>query len=78
MEVSRTASEIPPPEPDSEEETVSTDMSVSMPYAPPVWKFVLFSVVTFGVYEFYWLYRLWVFVKTDRQAKVNAFARTFF
>lgn len=44
----------------------------------PVWKFVLLSVITFGIYELIWFYRYWKLLKEEKSLKISPFWRTLF
>ncbi|MDD3247338.1 MAG: hypothetical protein PHF18_10915 [Methanosarcina sp.] len=44
----------------------------------PVWKFALFSVASFGLYELYWNYKSWKFFKEKDNLEVSPFWRTIF
>ncbi len=41
-------------------------------------KLLVLSVCTFGIYEFYWFYKNWKFVKENRGLKIMPFWRTIF
>lgn len=43
-----------------------------------VWKFILLSVVTFGLYELYWFYKTWKFLKERNNLNISPFWRTVF
>lgn len=42
----------------------------------PVWHFVLLSIVTFGIYEFYWFYRNWKHFKAHKNLNISPGWRT--
>ena len=44
--------------------------------AQPVWHFVLLSIVTFGVYEIYWFYRNWKYLKIHKNLDISPGWRT--
>lgn len=44
----------------------------------PIWKFILLSVITFGIYELVWFYRNWKFLKNEQNLKITPFLRTIF
>lgn len=44
----------------------------------PIWKFVLISIITFGIYELVWFYRNWKFLKREQNLKITPFLRTIF
>lgn len=44
----------------------------------PVWKLVLMSVCSFGVYELYWFYRQWKAIKARELAMIRPFWRAVF
>lgn len=46
------------------------------PVAP--WKFVLLTLVTFGLYELYWCYRCWKYVKANGRPDIRPFWRAVF
>ncbi|OGI02910.1 MAG: hypothetical protein A2Y25_09865 [Candidatus Melainabacteria bacterium GWF2_37_15] len=39
-------------------------------YIIPVWKLALYCILTLGLYEFYWFYKSWKFVKEYKQSKI--------
>lgn len=41
-------------------------------------KLVLMSVVTFGLYELYWIYRIWRTIRDNGQPSISPFWRAFF
>lgn len=44
----------------------------------PVWKFIMLSIITFGIYELFWFYGNWKFIKQERGLKVSPFWRSWF
>ena len=44
----------------------------------PVWKFILLTVVTFGIYEIYWFYKNWNFFKEKDKLDISPFWRAVF
>ncbi len=44
----------------------------------PVWKFILLSVITFGLYELFWFYKYWKLLKEEKTLKISPFWRAFF
>jgi hypothetical protein len=44
----------------------------------PVWKFALFSIASLGIYQMYWNYKSWKFLKEKDNLEVSPFWRTFF
>src|SRR5690625_4658746 len=42
------------------------------------WKFILLSLATLGLYELYWFYRGWSFVKRSEKSRIMPFWRTVF
>ena len=44
----------------------------------PTGKFILLSVITFGIYELVWFYRNWNLLKEDKGLKISPFWRAFF
>lgn len=44
----------------------------------PIWKFILLSVITFGIYELVWFYRNWKFLKSEQNLKITPLLRTIF
>ncbi|WP_440948144.1 hypothetical protein ACSAZL_07890 [Methanosarcina sp. T3] len=44
----------------------------------PVWKFALFSIASLGLYQLYWNYKSWEFLKEKDNLEVSPFWRTFF
>lgn len=47
-------------------------------YPVPLSKFIVMSTVTFGLYEVYWSYRNWLFIKEHRGLKIQPFWRAWF
>jgi len=47
-------------------------------FAPPPLKFIAMSICTFGIYELYWSYRNWRFVKDRDGLDIMPFWRAFF
>jgi len=68
------------PAPDSEPETPQFDVPLGEPAYFPVstTKFIVMSVATGGLYELYWSYRNWKFVKHHESRKIMPFWRAFF
>ena len=44
----------------------------------PIWKFILLSVITAGIYELYWFYKTWKFLKEKNKLDISPFWRAFF
>ncbi len=44
----------------------------------PLWKFILLSVITFGIYELVWFYRNWKILKNEQNLKITPLLRTIF
>jgi formylglycine-generating enzyme required for sulfatase activity len=44
--------------------------------AQPVWHFVLLSILTGGLYCFYWIYRNWIHLKAHKGLNISPFWRT--
>ena len=44
----------------------------------PIWKFILLSMVTFGLYELYWFYKTWKFLKERNNLNISPFWRSVF
>jgi hypothetical protein len=44
----------------------------------PTWKFILLSVITFGIYELVWFYRNWKLLKQEKDLKISPFWRAWF
>jgi hypothetical protein len=44
----------------------------------PIWKFIFLSVITFGLYEVYWMYKQWKFFKNRNELKVRPLWRSIF
>lgn len=44
----------------------------------PIWKFILLSVITFGIYELYWFYKTWKFLKERNNLDISPFWRAVF
>ena len=44
----------------------------------PVWKFALFSVASLGLYQMYWNYKSWKFLKEKDNLEVSPFWRAIF
>lgn len=45
-------------------------------FSQPVWQFVLLSVLTFGIYDFYWYYRNWKNLKMYKDLNIDPIWRT--
>lgn len=43
-----------------------------------VWKFIFFSIISFGIYEIVWFYRNWKFFKRKERSDIHPFWRAFF
>ncbi len=65
---------VPPPIPSSE----TPEVEPVLFYPVVRWKFILLSVVTFGLYELYWCYRNWCFVKESTRPEIRPFWRAVF
>ncbi|MEY4575857.1 MAG: hypothetical protein RL701_560 [Pseudomonadota bacterium] len=44
-------------------------------HAVPVWRFVLFSLLSLGSYEVYWMYKNWQQIKRADQSAIHPFLR---
>jgi len=44
----------------------------------PIWKFILLSVITFGIYEVIWFYRNWKLLKNETGLKITPLLRALF
>ena len=44
----------------------------------PTWKFILLSVITFGIYELVWFYKNWKLLKKEKGLKISPFWRALF
>jgi hypothetical protein len=44
----------------------------------PVWKFIFLSIITWWIYEIYWFYKYWKFLKDKESIKVNPILRSIF
>ena len=44
----------------------------------PIWKFILLSVITGGIYELYWFYKTWKFLKEKNKLDISPFWRAVF
>lgn len=44
----------------------------------PIWKFILLCVITFGLYELFWFYKTWKFLKEKNNLDISPFWRTVF
>lgn len=44
--------------------------------AQPVWHFVFLSIVTFGIYDIYWFYRNWKYLKVHKSLDISPGWRT--
>jgi hypothetical protein len=61
----------------------SEEVKTEYPQVVPVWKFVLLSLVTFGVYQAVWMYRGWKFLRLQypenpHLKKISPFLRAVF
>ena len=60
-------------------DTNAEAVSVSLPYFEvALGKVVVMSLVTFGLYELYWMYQQWKRVKIRTMEDLSPFWRTFF
>lgn len=60
------------------EETTSDTVSEPQYFQVDKLKFCLMSICTFGLYEIYWSYRNWRFVKERDESEISVFWRTAF
>lgn len=44
----------------------------------PVWQFILLCLFSLGLYELYWFYKNWKFIKERNKLNISPFWRTFF
>lgn len=44
----------------------------------PIWRFILLSIITFGIYELVWFYKNWKFLKVEQNLKITPILRTIF
>lgn len=44
----------------------------------PIWKFILLSFTTYGLYELFWFYKNWKFLKEKDKLSISPFWRTVF
>lgn len=65
--------ETPPPLP--EREVIPADLVLFYPTARA--KFIFLSIITFGLYELYWCYKCWQFVKQNGRPEISPFWRGF-
>ena len=57
----------------------SDQTSISSLYFPVcLWKLVLMSICTFGIYEAYWFYKNWDFIKSRNRPRINRVFRSIF
>lgn len=47
-------------------------------HVQPFWRFVLLSLVTFGIYQIFWFYRHWKFLKVEYNLIISPFWRAVF
>lgn len=47
-------------------------------YNTSISKITILSICTFGIYEFYWMYKNWKIIKDHSGIKIHHFARTWF
>jgi len=59
-------------------ETVAPPMSRTMYFPVSPLKLFVMSICTFGLYEMYWFYRHWGFVRQRENSDIMPFARAFF
>jgi hypothetical protein len=59
-------------------ETVAQPMSRTMYFPVSPLKLVVMATCTFGLYEVYWFYRHWGFVRVREKSDIRPFARAFF
>jgi serine/threonine protein kinase len=67
----------PSPIPDSSEQPVQNSSSPLFLYIS-VWQLIIFSVVSFGVYQSYWIYKNWRYLKEREGLKIKPFWRGVF
>ncbi|NPE28564.1 DUF4234 domain-containing protein [Methanococcoides sp. SA1] len=48
------------------------------PYKISVWKFLILSFFTFGIFEIYWMYKHWKYLQQKQDLKVHSFWRSLF
>lgn len=52
---------------------------VNVEYHPTaIWKFILLSIITLTLYQYYWFYRCWKYVKDEEESNILPFWRAFF
>ena len=59
-------------------ETASDIIAPPMYFPVSLLKLVIMSTCTFGIYELYWFYRNWCFVRTREAPEIMPFWRAFF
>lgn len=50
----------------------------TVPYTKPLWRFVILCILTFSLYELYWFYRNWQYLKEKKKINIHPFWRTLF
>lgn len=72
-----TESESLPP-PVSPDDTPPEDEEKVLFHPAAVWKFILLNVCTFGLYNLYWAYKCWKFVRENGRFNISPFWRAVF
>lgn len=47
-------------------------------YSVPIWQFIVLSLVTYGIYPSYWMYRNWKYFKASDTSEIMPIARAIF
>jgi len=57
---------------------MSNEIKINPEYSNymPVWKLALYCILTLGLYDYYWFYRNWKFIKIFKQKKLNPLIRS--
>ena len=62
-----------------ENQQTTTQQVVVQQYSKsqPVWRFVLLCIMSIGIYQIYWFYKSWKFIKERRKSNISPLWRTF-
>lgn len=44
----------------------------------PIQTFIIYTIITFGIYELVWIYRVWKYIKIKENSNISPFFRTLF
>ena len=61
-----------------EQEELESQANLAKYHHVALWKFLLLSLCTFGLYEIYWFYKSWVYVRERDHSDIQPFWRAWF